>query len=82
MIVVRGLWLIGKARGDEYFLTLNQSVSADGTRTLIVGYANEQIADPAAYFDIGSRVSSDKAQPIDKPMRVSDFDLVFNSRLR
>ena len=82
MIVVRGLWLIGKARGDEYFWTLNQSVSADGTRTLIVGYANEQIADPAAYFDIGSRVSSDKAQPIDKPMRVSDFDLVFNSRSR
>ena len=82
MIVVRGLWLIGKARGDEYFWTLSQSVSADGTRTLMVGYAKERVADPAAYFETKNLPASAKPEPIDQPMSVSALDLIFAARSR
>ncbi len=77
MIVVRGLWLIGKARGDEYFWRLSQSVSADGAQTIVVGYANEAVAEPAAYFNI-ARLPN--ASPPSKPMRVSEFDIIFTPR--
>ena len=80
MIVVRGLWLIGEARGDEYFWTLGESVSPDGTRTFVVGYAKEDVADPAAYFNVASLPGSDKAHPLGKPMRVSEYGMIFKPR--
>ena len=82
MIVVRGLWLIGKARGDEYFWTLNQSVAADGTRTLVVGYAKERVANPVANFDVKNLPAVATPEPIDTPMSVSALDMIFDSRSR
>ena len=64
------------------FGTFNQSASADGTRTLIVGYAKNRVADPVTYFDVKNLPTVSKSEPIDTPMSVSALDLIFDARSR
>ncbi|WP_394778637.1 hypothetical protein [Undibacterium sp.] len=77
MFIMHAIYDIARARGDRYFVKLDEQAGDAGKRTILIGFSREKVEDIDTYYDTAHLPHHEaRLEQLDADM----FDLVFKKQ--